>query len=131
MIGGVAGAIIRKTTPVITCHLTYEIDLAKLAEFEEYAKRWVRIIERHGGTHHGYFLPSDEAPAVDFSFPEIAGEGAGNMAFALFSFPGEAEYLQFRKDAALDDECLAATEYQKRTRCFLSYRRSFVQKLEV
>ncbi|MEI1246502.1 NIPSNAP family protein [Rhizobium aouanii] len=60
---------------MITCHLRYVIDPYKLAEFEEYARLWIPIVNRMGGTHHGYFLPS---------------EGANNIAVALFSFPSLA-----------------------------------------
>jgi hypothetical protein len=41
----------------------YVIDPYQLTEFEAYAKAWLGIVERLGGTHHGYFLPS-EARAI-------------------------------------------------------------------
>lgn len=43
--------------PVITCYLTYRIDPYKSEEFEDYARLWLRLVPRFGGTHHGYFLP--------------------------------------------------------------------------
>ena len=44
---------------VITCHLRYEIDPDQIEAFERFARRWMELVERHGGTHHGYFLPSE------------------------------------------------------------------------
>jgi hypothetical protein len=95
---------------VITCYLRYIIDPEKLAEFENYGKMWVPLVEKLGGTHHGYFLPS---------------EGASNVALALFSFPSLAAYEQYRMAASSDPECQAATRYFNETKCFISYERSF------
>ncbi|SOB95312.1 NIPSNAP protein [Thalassospira xiamenensis] len=60
---------------MITCYLKYIVDMHKIPEFEDYARRWIPIVNRMGGTHHGYFLPH---------------EGASNIAYALFSFPSLA-----------------------------------------
>lgn len=95
---------------MITCYLKYVIDPYKRKEFEHYAKLWIPLVNKFGGQHHGYFLPS---------------EGASNIALALFSFPGLAEYEQYRKDSFKDPECLAAFKYAEETRCVHSYERSF------
>jgi hypothetical protein len=71
---------------------------------------WIPLVEKFGGTHHGYFMPS---------------EGASNIALALFTFPSLAEYEQYRKRAATDAECQAALRYYEETKCFLSFERSF------
>jgi uncharacterized protein (DUF1330 family) len=57
---------------MITCYLRYIIDPYKLKEFEHYGKLWIPLVEKFGGKHHGYFMPS---------------EGANNVALALFTFP--------------------------------------------
>ena len=57
---------------VITCVVEYTIDPAKIGAFERFARRWMELVNLHGGTHHGYFLPA---------------EGASDQALALFSFP--------------------------------------------
>ena len=44
---------------MITCSLTYTIDPNKVAEFENYAKVWIHLINRMGGTHHGYWPPHE------------------------------------------------------------------------
>lgn len=76
-------------------HLRYEIDPYKLADFEEYGQRWIALVEKFGGDHHGYFLPS---------------EGDSDEAFALFSFESLAAYEQYRVKAATDPESIAAYE---------------------
>lgn len=95
---------------MITCYLRYVIDPFKLEEFERYGRLWIPLVERFGGTHHGYFLPS---------------EGASNIALAMFSFPSLALYEDYRARAALDVDCQAAFQYAIDTRCIVSYERSF------
>lgn len=95
---------------MITCYLRYVIDPNKLQEFEHYGKLWLPLVAKFGGTHHGYFLPS---------------EGANNIALALFSFPSLAAYEDYRQRSLQDSECQAAFAYAKETQCFLSYERSF------
>ena len=95
---------------MVTCYVKYVLDPSKLVEFERYARMWIPLVNKLGGTHHGYFLP---------------GEGANNIALALFSFPSLSAYEAYRQRAAADPECLAAMRYYAETRCFLSYERSF------
>lgn len=95
---------------MITCHVRYIIDANLVSEFETYAKMWIPLVERFGGTHHGYFLP---------------GEGANNVALALFSFPSLAAYETYRAESQQDPECQAAFAYAAKTRCVVSYERSF------
>ena len=95
---------------MVTCYLRYVLDPFKLKEFEAYGRMWIPLVEKFGGTHHGYFMPS---------------EGFSNIALALFTFPSLAEYEVYRSKAAVDPECLAAMRYYEETRCFLSYERSF------
>jgi len=95
---------------MVTCYLRYVLDASKLKEFEQYAKLWIPLVERFGGQHHGYFLPS---------------EGANNIALALFTFPSLATYEQYREASMKDPQCLAAFQYAQDTQCILSYERSF------
>jgi hypothetical protein len=95
---------------MITCHLKYVINSAKLEEFEAYAKRWIPLVRKFGGLHHGYLLPS---------------EGPSNIALASFSFPSLAAYEQYRTDSLTDPECKAAFAFAKETRCFISCDRTF------
>lgn len=95
---------------MITCYLRYIVDPLKLTEFETYARMWIPLVEKFGGKHHGYFMPS---------------EGASNVALALFSFASLAAYETYRHEAAADADCQAAMRYYQETQCFLSYERSF------
>ncbi len=95
---------------MVTCHLRYVIDPYKLKEFEHYGKTWIPLVEKFGGTHHGYFLPS---------------EGANNIAMAMFTFPSLALYEAYRTKLLTDPECVAAFKYAEDTRCILSYERTF------
>ncbi|KRE21572.1 NIPSNAP family protein [Agromyces sp. Soil535] len=96
---------------MITVHLRYEIDADKLADFHEYGRRWIHLVNRLGGVHHGYFLPS---------------EGDSDEAFALFTFPSLAEYERYRLAAVDDPECLEAYRFAAETKCIRRYERRFL-----
>ena len=95
---------------MITCYLNYTIDVKKINEFEHYAKLWIPLVNKFGGTHHGYFLPS---------------EGKNNVALALFSFKSFAEYEKYRNESFADEACINAFKYAEDTNCIISYERSF------
>ncbi len=95
---------------MITCYLKYIVEPKKLKEFEHYAKLWIPLVNKFGGQHHGYFLPS---------------EGANNIAMAMFSFPSLAEYEKYREDSFQDKACIEAFKYAEETDCIVSYERSF------
>ncbi|MDD0996920.1 NIPSNAP family protein [Pseudomonas sp. TNT2022 ID1044] len=95
---------------MITCYLKYVLDPYKLEAFEHYGKLWIPLVEKFGGQHHGYFLPS---------------EGANNIAMAMFTFPSLAAYEHYRQTSMNDPQCIAAFKYAEETRCILSYERSF------
>lgn len=95
---------------MITCYIRYIIDATKLKEFEHYGKLWIPLVNKFGGQHHGYFLPS---------------EGANNVALAMFSFPSLADYEQYRIKMADDADCQAAFRFSEETKCIISYERSF------
>jgi hypothetical protein len=97
---------------MITCYVRYVLDPYKLQEFEDYARLWIPLVEKFGGTHHGYFLPD---------------EGANNIAVTLFSFSSLAAYETYRKDSMKDPECQAAYKLAEDTRCIISYERSFMR----
>ena len=99
---------------MVTCYLRYVLDPMKLKEFESYGRMWIPLVEKFGGKHHGYFLPS---------------EGESDIALAMFSFPSLAAYEQYRKDAATDPDCQKAVDFAKQTRCFTRYERTFFRPL--
>ena len=87
---------------MVTIYLRYILDTAKLKEFEHYGKLWIPLVEKFGGKHHGYFMP---------------GEGANNIALALFTFDSLAAYESYRQRSFEDPECQAAFRYAEDTRC--------------
>jgi uncharacterized protein (DUF1330 family) len=95
---------------MVACYLRYIIDPRKLKEFEHYGKLWIPLVEKFGGKHLGYFLPS---------------EGASNVALAIFTFSSLAAYENYRTQSFADAECQAAFKYAEQTACFVSYERSF------
>jgi hypothetical protein len=99
---------------VITCVVEYVIDPAKIDAFERFAERWMELVNLHGGTHHGYFLPA---------------EGASDNALALFSFPSLAAYEQYRALFGKDPEFVAADRIRDESGCVLRYQRTFMRPL--
>ncbi len=97
---------------MVTCYLKYVIDPYKVNEFEEYAKLWIPLVNKFGGTHHGYFLPH---------------EGANNIAYALFTFPSLRDYEEYRQKIVDDIDCQKAFRLAEETKCILSYERSFMR----
>ena len=59
----------------VTCQIRYTLDLNQLDAFEAYARAWIVLIERHGGLHHGYFIPRPSPDVVGVSFPGLGFEG--------------------------------------------------------
>jgi NIPSNAP len=99
---------------VITCHVRYEIEPDRIAAFEEFAHRWMELVGRHGGVHHGYFLPA---------------EGANDVAYALFSFPSLADYERYRGRFGVDPEFVEADRIRDESRCVRRYERTFLRPL--
>jgi hypothetical protein len=95
---------------MITIHLRYQIDPDQIDVFTDYAERWIRLVNRLGGDHHGYFLPA---------------EGDNDEAFALFTFPSLADYERYRTAAETDAECIEAYELARSTGCIRRYERRF------
>ncbi|UZE84322.1 NIPSNAP family protein [Pseudomonas viciae] len=97
---------------MITCHVRYVIDPYQVPAFESYSRRWIEVVTRMGGVHHGYFLPA---------------EGANNVAYCLFSFSSLADYENYRRKAELDPECVQLVTQATEQRFILSYERSFLR----
>ena len=115
---------------MITCYLTYYIDPDSVGAFEHYARVWMWLIEKYGGRHYGYFLPTDSPPSATFSFPAVGDIGPDNIAVALFSFPSLEAYEKYRREVKDDPECHAITRHYEQTGCFKSYERTFVRAVE-
>lgn len=99
---------------MITCVVHYTIDPDQITAFEEFAREWMRLVAKHGGVHHGYFLPA---------------EGASDKAEALFSFASLAAYEQYRERFGQDPEFVAADRIRDESGCVLRYERTFMRPL--
>jgi NIPSNAP len=99
---------------MITCVVDYVIDPKKIDAFERFAKRWIDLVNRYGGRHHGYFLPS---------------EGASDRALALFSFPSLADYETYRRNFGVNKEFIEADSIRDESGCVLRYDRMFMRPL--
>lgn len=99
---------------MITCQVRYEIDPAKIEAFETFARTWMDLVARHGGHHHGYFLPA---------------EGASDIAYALFSFESLAAYERYREGFGRDPEFVAADRIREESGCVRRYERTFLRPL--
>lgn len=99
---------------MITCVVHYEIDPAKVAAFEKFARAWIHLVNKHGGRHHGYFLPS---------------EGASDRALALFSFESFAAYEVYRARFGIDPEFVQADRIRDASGCVVRHERTFMRPL--
>ena len=114
---------------MITCYIRYVLDMRKLDDFAEYGRLWISLINELGGTHHGYYVPSQDPRAADhgrFSFPDLGSEGPTNIGVAIFSFPDWDSYERYRSQAGHHEECRRAARIVNETKCFTSYERNFM-----
>ena len=99
---------------MITCVVDYIIDPTKINEFESFGRRWIQLVELHGGEHHGYFLPS---------------EGASDRALAVFSFPSFAIYEEYRTLFGREQSFIEADRIRDESGCVIRYDRTFMRPL--
>lgn len=112
----------------VFCEVRYRLDPDRIAEFEDYARAWVRLIERHGGVHHGFFMPRAAPSDTTISFPGLGQAGADDVAVALYGFPDEDAYNQYRVGIGLDPEA-APVIARFAEPPFKSYERIFLTPL--
>lgn len=96
--------------------IDYTIDPSKIAEFETYSARWIHLVEREGGTHHGYYLPS---------------EGASDRALALFTFDSLTAYEAYRAHFGVDPDFVSADRLRTDTGCVLRWDRTIMRPLVI
>jgi len=98
----------------VTCFIRYQLDPFKRAQFEEYSRRWLKIIPRCGGELVGYFMPH---------------EGTNNIAFALISFESLAAYEAYRARLRQDAEAVANFNFAEENKFILAEERTFLRKV--
>ena len=99
---------------MISCFVDYTIVPSELEAFERFARRWMDLVVKHGGVHHGYFLPS---------------EGASDRALAICSFPSFADYERYRALFGIDAEFVEADRIRDESGCVVRHERSFFRPL--
>jgi hypothetical protein len=94
--------------------IEYTINASKIEAFEVYARRWIELVEREGGVHHGYFLPS---------------EGASDKSIALFSFESLTAYEKYRENFGVDPDFIAADKLRTDSGCVVRWDRTIMRPL--
>lgn len=115
---------------MITTLVRYKLDLDRIEAFVDYAGSWRRLIERHGGLHHGVFLPPSGAlPDDGFSHPGLGASGAADEAIALYSFADLAAVQAYRDGVASDPDARVLIERYRGAQPFHSYERTYLEPL--
>jgi len=83
---------------MVTCYLKYVLDPFKLEAFEHYGKLWIPLVEKFGGQHHGYFLPSEGANNIPQSC------GLRNLSPTVDERPAVHRRIQVRRRNPLHPE---------------------------
>ena len=96
----------------VVCHIRYEIDPVKQAEFEEYARNWLTIIPACGGDLIGYYMPH---------------EGTNYVAHAMIGFDSLATYETYRAKLKGDTKGRANFEFAQANRIILKEDRTFLR----
>ncbi len=101
---------------MLTLCIRYEIDAAKLDDFEAYARALPRPVERCGGTFVAYYLPTKIA-------------GPTNTALGLIDFLDLASYQAYREQLLVDVEAVESLRRVEATGCILKEDRSIVRRV--
>jgi hypothetical protein len=114
----------------IICHVRYELDLAHISLFKQYARTWEKLIRKYGGFHFGFFIPNGQKSDAAISFPGVGLDAPNNIAVALYSFPNRDAYDNYRRTVGNDLECILITKLVNDQPCFVSYERAFLSRAE-
>ena len=99
----------------ITVFIRYQIEPARMADFEAYAQAWLEIIPRCGGDLVGYWLPH---------------EGTNNIAYGLISFDSLAAYEAYRARLRADAHGAQNFRTAAEERFILSEERTFLRRVQ-
>jgi NIPSNAP len=98
----------------ITVFIRYQLDPFKRDSFEEYARRWMKIIPECGGDLVGYWMPH---------------EGTDNIAHCLVSFASLAAYETYRARLRADSAGAATFAFAQKERFILAEERTFLRQV--
>ena len=99
----------------VVCHIRYQFDPFKRAQFEDYARNWLTIIPACGGALLGYFMPH---------------EGTNDVAHAMIGFDSLAAYESYRAKLRTDPQSKANFEFAQRERFILREERTFLRPVK-
>jgi hypothetical protein len=99
----------------VVCHIRYELDPFKRAQFEEYARNWLTLIPANGGELLGYFMPD---------------EGTNYEAHAMIGFESLAAYEIYRGKLRVDPGSKANFEFAEREKFILREERTFLRPVK-
>jgi NIPSNAP len=99
----------------ITVFIRYQLDPYKRDGFEDYARRWLKIIPKCGGDLIGYWMPH---------------EGTDNIAYGLISFDSLADYEAYRARLKTDGEGAANFTVAQKERFIVCEERAFLRQVE-
>jgi hypothetical protein len=102
----------KERTMNVVCHIRYEIDPTKQAQFEEYARNWLTLIPAAGGELIGYFMPH---------------EGTNYVAHAMIGFESLAAYETYRARLKTDAGSRANFDFAQTNRIILKEEREFLR----
>jgi hypothetical protein len=105
----------KDTLMTITVFIRYQLDPYKRDGFEDYARRWLKIIPKCGGNLLGYWMPH---------------EGTDNIAQALISFESLAAYEAYRARLKADSEGAANFAFAQKERFIVSEERTFLRQVQ-
>src|SRR5271168_1745918 len=99
----------------VVCQIRYQLDPFKRAQFEEYAKVWLKVIPECGGDLIGYFMPH---------------EGTNDVAFAMIGFDSLAAYEIYRAKLRTYPESVANFNFAEREKFILREERVFLRPVK-
>lgn len=98
----------------VVCHIRYEIDPYKRAQFEEYAKVWLTAIPKCGGQLIGYFMPAT---------------GTNYVAHAMIGLESLAAYEAYQARLRADPASVANFQFAEREKFILREEREFLRQV--
>jgi NIPSNAP len=99
---------------IVTVFIRYQLDPYKRDGFEDYARRWLKIIPKCGGNVVGYWMPH---------------EGTDNIAYGLISFESLAACEAYRARLKSDKNGAANFALAQKERFIVSEERSFLRQV--
>jgi hypothetical protein len=112
---GVSGKT-EKSVRMITLQIRYTLDIAKIADFEAYAKALLEPIARCGGSNAQYYLSTKIA-------------GPTNQALALIDFSDLASYERYRANLLSDAGAVECLRRVETSGAILNEDRSFIRRV--